>query len=118
MMGFPLEELPHLKKGGQKEKFNFTDVLEAHKLGVKWTDEKPEIEVSLTVELNNNCTDTSLGKIKLGVQIPTWPGHGPLAAIGANKVERKFCPGAYAFLKHDQSQQMCGTTQDPSFIIS
>ena len=64
MMGFPLEELPHFKKRGGRKKFNFTYVLEAHKLGVKWTDEKPEIEVSLTVEPNTNCTDTSLGKIK------------------------------------------------------
>ena len=60
-------------------------VLEAHKLGVKWTNEKPEMEVSLTVEPNINCTDTSLGKMKWGVQIPTWPGHGPLGAMGANR---------------------------------
>ena len=53
-----------LQKKRRKEKFNFTYVLEAHKLGVKWTDEKAEIEVSLTAEPNNSCTDASLGKMR------------------------------------------------------
>ena len=88
MTGFPLAESP--SKRVSKEKLNFTSVIEGHELGVKWTDEKPETEVSLKVEPNSNCTDISLGETERGVQIPTWPGHGPPGAMEPTRSRKEL----------------------------